>query len=48
MSCLSTMTADFRSISSFIASASNNHYLGLITKNLSLLLCIEITNSIQG
>ena len=37
MSCLSTMTADFRSIlSSITSSTSINHCLELITKNLSL------------
>jgi len=45
MSCLSTMTADFRSISSSITtSVSIIHCLWLITKNLSLLLCTERTN----
>jgi len=45
MSCLSTMTADFRSISSSITTYVNiNHCLWLIPKNLSLLLCTERTN----
>jgi len=45
MPCLSTMTADFRSISSFITfSVSMNHCLGLTTKNWSLVLCTERTN----
>ena len=45
MSCLSIMTADFRSIlSSITTSVSINHCLWLIIKNLSLLLCTERTN----
>ena len=45
MSCLSTMTADFRSISSSITTfVSIIHCLWLITKDLSLFLCTERTN----
>ena len=45
MCCLSTMTTDFRSISSSIISfVIMNHCLRLITKNLSLVLCIKRTN----
>jgi len=45
MSCLSTMTADIRSISSFkTTSISIIHCFWLITKNFSLLVCTNRTN----
>ena len=45
MSCLSTMTADIRSISSSkTTSVSIIHCFWLITKNLSLLVCTNRTN----
>ena len=45
MSCLSTMTTVFGSIlSSITIYVSINHFLWLITKKLSLLLCTERTN----
>jgi len=48
MSCLSTMIVDFRNIFSSINSyASNNHCIGLITKNIFVLLYIKRINPIQ-
>jgi len=45
MSCLSTTTADFRSISSFVTSSvSINHFFWMIIKKLSLLMCTKRTN----
>jgi len=45
MSCLSTMTADFRSILSSITTfVTINYCLWLIIKKFSLMLCIERTN----
>ena len=50
MSYFSTMNADFRNISFSTSSSfvNINHCFRLITKNLSLLLCIKRTNHIQG